>query len=133
MPTILIDGLRFASLDEFWDEVGRELRLGMAWGRNLDAFDDMLGSASGPRDGGFTVRWLASEVSRGRLGVDATLQRLTERVAASPAAARGRRRQILDDFNQGKGLTLFEQLVAIIRDHGRRGPQGGGGIELILA
>jgi len=131
-PIILIDGLRFGCLYEFWDEVGRELQLGMAWGRELDAFDDVLGAGSGILAHGGTVRWLASEASRRQLGFEATVQRLTDRLLAGPVSLRRERRQVLEDFTRGKGLTVFDQIVAIIRDHGRRGEQGGDGVELLL-
>jgi len=132
-PTILIDGLRFGSLGEFWDEVGRELQLGMAWGRELDAFDDLLGVGTGVLAHGGTVRWLAAEVSRGHLGYEATVQRLIDRLALSPVSLRRERRRVLEDFTHGKGLTLFDQIIAIIHDHGPRDEPGGEGVELVLA
>jgi Barstar (barnase inhibitor) len=41
-PTFEIDGLRFHTLEEFFDEVSEILIPGADWGRNLDAFNDIL-------------------------------------------------------------------------------------------
>lgn len=37
-----IDGSRFHTLEEFYDEIGTALIHGSPWGRNLDAFNDIL-------------------------------------------------------------------------------------------
>jgi hypothetical protein len=37
-----IDGHRFSTLDEFYEEIGRVLIPGADWGHNLDAFNDIL-------------------------------------------------------------------------------------------
>ena len=51
MTTYEIDGNDFSTLDEFYDEITRVLIPGVSWGRNLDAFNDIL-------HGGFgTPRW----------------------------------------------------------------------------
>jgi RNAse (barnase) inhibitor barstar len=36
-----IDGERFSTLEEFYDEIDRVMRLA-PWGHNLDAFNDIL-------------------------------------------------------------------------------------------
>ena len=41
MQTYTIDGERFSTLEEFYEEIGRVLQLG-SWGHNLDAFNDIL-------------------------------------------------------------------------------------------
>lgn len=52
-----IDGLRFHTLDEFFNEVSAVLIPGSDWGRNLDAFNDILRGGFGTPEGGFTIQW----------------------------------------------------------------------------
>ena len=55
--TYEIDGLRFATLDEFSEEVGRNILPGVAWGQNLDAFNDVLRGGFGtPADGFYALK-----------------------------------------------------------------------------
>jgi RNAse (barnase) inhibitor barstar len=56
MKTYEIDGSRFATLDEFYDELDRVLDLS-PWGRNLDAFNDILRGGFGTPDERFVLHW----------------------------------------------------------------------------
>ena len=76
-PTIEIDGSRFDSLSGFWDEISARVIPGAAWGRNLDAFDDILRSGFGTPKGGFRLRWVNFERSREALGYPETIVRLS--------------------------------------------------------
>lgn len=72
-PVFEIDGRNFDSLDGFYDEVTKSL--GAApWGRNLDAFNDILRGGFGTPDDGFVLRWVNSERSRVALGYGATVK-----------------------------------------------------------
>ena len=51
-PTVTIDGNAFRTLEEFYDEISRKLVPGASWGRNLDAFSDILSGGFGTPDGG---------------------------------------------------------------------------------
>jgi len=42
-PIIEIDGSRFDILNGFWEEISVLLIPGASWGRNFDAFNDILG------------------------------------------------------------------------------------------
>ena len=56
MPEVFtLDGARFDDLDGFWDEVERVLIPGKTWGRNLDAFSDVLDGGFGLPAGSITV------------------------------------------------------------------------------
>jgi RNAse (barnase) inhibitor barstar len=66
-PTYEIDGARFTTLEEFFDEISRVLIHGATWGRNLNAFNDILRGGFGTPEGGFILRWLNSDLSRDRL------------------------------------------------------------------
>ena len=62
-----IDGANFSTLDEFYDEITRVVIPDMYWGRNLDAFDDILSGGFGTPEEGFTLRWTNHKLSRQRL------------------------------------------------------------------
>lgn len=66
-PIYVLDGTRFETLEEFYDEVSRVLIPGAKWGRNLDAFNDILRGGFGTPAGGFVLRWTHSNRSRRRL------------------------------------------------------------------
>jgi len=67
MRSYEIDGARFDTLDGFYDEVSRVLIPDAFWGRNLDAFSDILRGGFGTPEDGFTLRWTNHELSRKRL------------------------------------------------------------------
>ena len=54
---IEIDGARFDDLEGFWNEVSNHLIPGRYWGRNFDAFNDILSGGFGTPDDGFVLRW----------------------------------------------------------------------------
>lgn len=62
-----IDGAKFATLDGFYDEVSRVLIPNAVWGRNLDAFNDILRGGFGTPDDGFVLRWKNHQLSQERL------------------------------------------------------------------
>jgi len=66
-PTYVIDGRNFTTLEAFYDEISRVLIPQRDWGRNLDAFSDILRGGFGTSDGGFILEWRNSELSRQRL------------------------------------------------------------------
>ena len=63
----VLDGSRITSLETFYDEVSRVLIPGRQWGRNLDAFNDILRGGFGTPDEGFTLKWSHSVVSKKKL------------------------------------------------------------------
>jgi len=95
--TYSLDGCKIVDLDSFYDEVSADILPGVPWGRNLDAFNDILRGGFGTPEDGFVLQWASSAVSRKALGPE-----------------------------------LFDELVEIVRDHGRGGKQSGSRIELRL-
>ena len=65
--TFELDGTRFDTLEGFYDEVSRVLIPRAKWGRNHDAFNDILRGGFGTPAGGFVLRWTHSARSRRRL------------------------------------------------------------------
>ena len=130
--TYELDGNNFDTLDEFYDEVSRVLIPGEQWGRNLDAFNDILRGGFGTPDEGFLLIWKNAARSREKLGYPETAK-FHERVASrchpsyrETALANQRRAR------EGSGPTLFDILVEIICDHGPDGDQPRDGVELML-
>lgn len=132
-PLYAIDGARFRTLEAFYDEVSRVLIPGADWGRNLDAFNDILRGGFGTPEGGFVLRWLDADRSRARLGYPETVRQLERRLARCHPTNRAHVRQQLDDAQRGRGDTVFDWLVEIIRVHGPGGAEAGDGVDLILA
>lgn len=113
-PIIEIDGSSFQNLEEFWDEVSRELVPDFNWGRNLDAFRDILCGGFGTPEGGFELRWLNAEVSRASLGYPETVRQLEIRLRKCHPANRNHVREELEAAERGEGPTVFDWLVEII-------------------
>jgi hypothetical protein len=130
-PTFEIDGKNFESLDGFFDEIGT--KLGTApWGRNLDAFNDILRGGFGTPDGGFILRWTNSEQSRKALGYDTTVRYLEQKLHRCHPANVPHVEVALEAARRGEGQTLFEILVDLIRTHGPGGEAKEDGVELQL-
>lgn len=128
-----IDGRDFATLEEFYGVIGRVLIPGAAWGRNLDAFNDILRGGFGTPDGGFLLRWVHSALSRERLGYPETVRQLERRLARCHPLNRPSVSEALERARRGDGPTVFDWLVEIIEAHGEGGAEEEDGVELILA
>ena len=113
-----IDGERFSSLAGFYDEVGRVMLIpGTPWGRNQDAFNDILNGAFGEPPGGFTIVWKHSGVSAGRLGHTETARSLELALSRCHETQRETALTALKNARDGKGPTIFNRLVDLIREH----------------
>src|SRR4051812_1467169 len=132
-PTYEIDGRRFATLDEFYDEISRVLIPGADWGRNLDAFNDILRGGFGTPGGGFVLRWVNSDVSRERLSYPETVRQLERRLVRCHPTNRESVAADLERARRGTGPTVFDWLVEIIGVHGAGGAEQDDGVELVLA
>lgn len=131
LPVLVVDGTRFSDLDGFARELSRLLS-GYTWRGNLDALDDVLRGGFGTPEGGWVLRWVASETSRAALGHPETARRLERILPAAHPSNRAALEARLDEARRGEGPTLFDEIVAIIREHGPGGPQAADGIVLEL-
>jgi RNAse (barnase) inhibitor barstar len=59
-----------STIDGFSDEISRVHVPGATWGRNLDAFNDILWGGFGTPEDGFVLVWKNHHLSRDRLGSD---------------------------------------------------------------
>jgi RNAse (barnase) inhibitor barstar len=132
-PTIEIDGSRFDSLSGFWDEISTRLIPGAAWGRNLDAFDDILRSGFGTPKGGFRLRWVNFERSREILGYPETIRSLERKLQECDPENVNFVKEALESARRSEGPTLADTIITIIKIHGPGGDEADDGIELELA
>jgi RNAse (barnase) inhibitor barstar len=132
-PVLEIEGAAVTDLDTFYDEVSRRLIPGSAWGRNLDAFNDILRGGFGTPDEGFVLRWRDSALSQAALGYSATTAWLeSKRRRCHPSHVPDVDAELLA-AREGRGPTLFDILLEIIREHGPGGAEAEDGVELVLA
>jgi RNAse (barnase) inhibitor barstar len=127
-----IDGLDFATLEEFFGVVSRVLIPGAEWGHNLDAFNDILRGGFGTPEDGFILRWKNSMLSRVRLGYDEAARQLKRRLARCHPSNRQAVGKDLERAQQGVGPTVFDWLVEIIEEHCVGGREQEDGVELVL-
>ncbi len=131
-PVIEIDGRSFDSLEGFFDIFGAVVLGGNRFGRNFDAFNDILRGGFGSPEGGFILRWKNAERSRVRLGYAETARYLERKLATCHASHREDVRQELCRARSGEGETLFDVICDILRDHGPGGRESDDGIVLEL-
>jgi len=116
-PILSIDGMNFSTLDEFYNEVGNKLIPNVNWGRNLDAFNDILRGGFGTPSDGFAFVWKNSELSRERLGYPETIRLLEKKkLTAHPSYLPALEKEI-EKAKSGEGSTVFDWLVEIIKSH----------------
>lgn len=128
-----IDGMNFSSLDEFYDEISDVLIPGAGWGRNLDAFNDILRGGFGTPDEGYVLLWKNSELSRDRLGYTQTVRQLEKRLTRCHRDSIECVERELEQAKQEVGSTVFDWLIKIIEVHCTSGEEQEDGVELILA
>jgi hypothetical protein len=124
--------MRFSSLEGFYDAVSMHLIPNADWGKNLDAFNDILRGGFGTPSEGFVIRWRNSHISRERLGFPETIRQLRTRLEQCHPKNRGdvARQLLLAEAQQGQ--TVFDWLVDIIRIHSPGGAEQEDGVELEL-
>lgn len=127
-----INGENFSTLEGFYDEVSRVLVTDTSWGRNLDAFNDILHGGFGTPEDGFTLRWLNHELSRQRLGYPETERQLELRLESCHPESRDHVQAELVQARAHSGPTVFGWLVEIIEGHSTGFPERGT-VTLVLA
>ena len=128
----IIDGSQFGTLEEFFEQISRILIPGGDWGRNLDAFNDILRGGFGTPDDGFEIHWTHSGTSRARLGYAETVRQLELRLQRCHPSNRSNVSQQLADAHNGIGSTVFDWLVETIEVHGAGGDEAEDNVRLAL-
>ena len=129
---IEIDGERFSSLEEFYDEVSERLIPGAYWGRNLDAFNDILRGGFGTPDEGFILIWKNHKHSQRRLGYGETVRQLRLRLERCHPSNIPHVQSELAAAERREGPTVFDWLVEIIQVHCAGGHEAEDNVELAL-
>ena len=124
--------MEFGSLEAFYDAISTHLIPNAKWGRNLDAFHDILRGGFGTPPNGFVLRWKNSRVSQERLGFAETTRQLRIRLDTCHSENRPDVARKLALAEAGQGQTVFDWLVAIIRLHSPGGAEQEDGVELEL-
>jgi len=128
----VIDGERFDTLEGFYEEISTTLIPDVHWGRNLNAFNDILRGGFGTPDEGFVVRWVNADRSRRCLGFEETSRQLTLGLKRCHPDNRAQVQVRILQAKRNEGETVFDWLVEIIRDHGDGGEESEDCVELIL-
>ncbi|MFI9380436.1 barstar family protein [Kutzneria sp. NPDC052558] len=131
LPVLVVDGARFSDIDGFAHEFSR-LLCHHTWQGNLDAFNDILRGGFGTPGNGWVLRWFNSDSSRSALGHQAKTRWLEAVLLTCHPSNRPSVEARIADARQGKGPTLFDDIVDIIRDHGPGGEEAEDGILLEL-
>ena len=107
-PILHIDGAEFTSLDEFYVHVSVRLIPNVDWGRNLDAFNDILRGGFGTPEDGFVLCWHSHEISKRKLGYRETVRQLQRRAERCHPSNRIAVEAQLAAALEGKGPTVFD-------------------------
>jgi RNAse (barnase) inhibitor barstar len=122
-----LDGNNFSTLEGFYDEITNVIIApDVYWGRNLDAFNDILRGGFGTPDEGFILVWKHAYKSRKDLGYPETLRWREKKLSTKyqnddPDPVVQNNLKLLNSeielAKQNRGETLFMTLVDIIVDH----------------
>ena len=115
--TYYIEGSKVGSLEQFYEEISESLIPNVAWGRNLDAFNDILGGGFGLPEEGFTLVWQNAALSKKHLGHGETVRQLQKRLEHCHPSAIPDIERMLEAAQRGEGPTVYDWLIEIIREH----------------
>lgn len=132
LPEFVLDGTSFDDLAGFFTAITRTLGV-TGWGRNLDAFNDILRGGFGTPEGGFILRWANSAISAHRLGWPETISFIESMLTTCHPANFPTVEADLAAAQRGQGQTLFDIITSIIRAHGPGGIEAEDNVHLILA
>jgi RNAse (barnase) inhibitor barstar len=121
MVELILEGSSFSDLAGFYDEVERKLTKNLDWkiGRNLDAFNDVLRGGFGVFEysENITLIWKDSNLSKNNLGFDAAIKRYNDILKKCHPSNIPNIKERIFEAEQKRGLTLFDEIVEIIREN----------------
>ncbi len=128
----VLEGRAFSTLQEFAAHFSEVVLDGHVWNGNLDAFNDILRGGFGTPDGGFVLVWKDHGISRKCLGHGETARRLRRLLKTCHPTGLANIEDRLEAAQKGHGPTLFDELRAIIEEHGPGGAESSDGVALEL-
>ncbi|WP_083688903.1 ribonuclease inhibitor [Chryseobacterium sp. RU33C] len=117
---IVIHGGHFSSLGGFYEEASRVLMKDLDWKvGTLDGFDDILYGGFGVFENKEEIEiiWKESQKSKEDLGFKATREFYENKIRQGKPFNIELIQRKLDELIEGKGKTLFEILIEIIKSH----------------
>ena len=118
MPRVVeIDGRDFRTLDEFFEVVGAALAPGQAWGKNLDAFNDLLCWPLARDPEPYVLVWRRSNLSRRRLNHGEAERHLEEVIRSASGKPSAWQAERLARAGRCEGPAAFDWLVEINARH----------------
>ncbi|PWW19237.1 hypothetical protein DEU40_12056 [Chryseobacterium sp. AG844] len=117
---IVIHGGHFSSLGGFYEEASNVLMKDTDWKvGTLDGFDDILYGGFGVIEGKEEIEiiWKESEKSKEDFGFNATREFYENKIRQGKPFNTELIQQKLNELTEGKGQTLFEILIEIIKLH----------------
>lgn len=127
-----ISGDEFDTLEEFYEHISQVLIPRSQWGKNLDAFNDILRGGFGTPEEGFIIKWRNSSRSREKLAYAETVRYLENKLSLCHPDNRESVQIEIQRAQKGEGQTLFDTLIEIIREHGPEGNEPQDGVDLVL-
>jgi RNAse (barnase) inhibitor barstar len=115
-PALEISGDNINSLEDFYDEFTKLLSY-KGWGKNLDALDDLFAGGFGLPEEAFVLKWHNSSKSKEKLGVEETLKWRQSHLDRDKGVATKETLGEIENLKQGKGKTLFELILEILKDN----------------
>ncbi len=112
-----IDGRDFHTLEDFYEVIGAALIPGKPWGKNLDAFLDILCWPLADDPEPYVLLWWRSKLSRKRLNHAEAERYWEDVIRANGGKPSAWQAEQLALAGRGEGLSVFGWLVEIIERH----------------
>jgi hypothetical protein len=112
-----IDGRDFRTLEEFFEVIGAALVPGEAWGKNLDAFNDILCWPPARDATPYVLVWRRSNLSRRRLNHGEAERQWEKVIQANGGKASAWQAEQHARAGRCEGPTAFDWVVETIQRH----------------
>lgn len=112
-----IDGRAFRTFEEFYEVIGEALIPGEEWGKNLDAFNDILCWPLRHDRRPYVLVWRRSNLSRKRLNHGEAERFWEERIQERGGTVSPWLAKRLAEAARCEGPSIFDMIVEIILKH----------------
>ncbi|MDQ3816701.1 MAG: barnase inhibitor [Acidobacteriota bacterium] len=118
-PIYIIDGNNFSTYEELFREITQVLAPGAidSWIHSLDALNDYLYRGDDKPREAFILVWKDSALSKTRLGYSETIRRLESSLKRCHPSNIPILQERIALAKQNQGITFFDEIIDIIREH----------------